>query len=302
MISVFLQHIDPKLLTPHPLSEAMYGRPTPSQSLVDSIQIAGIIEPLVVLPDYTIVSGHTRRAVAISLGMEKVPCIVRQDFEGNPLEIEKLVIESNCQRVKTNDVLAREAAKLMAIESKLADVRRKENLRLGIKTPDEAMESLGKIPRQPDTRLTGKSSENVARLGIKTPDEAMESLGKIPRQPDTRLTGKSSENVARLGIKTPDEAMESLGKIPRQPDTRLTGKSSENVAKSLGIGRDKAASLATVGKAIEQAEKAGDEARSAELKAAVNQSVPKAVALVKKKPAKAPKPPKTCPHCGKIIE
>ena len=58
-----LEHRDPAKLKPHPLSRQIYGEDL-DERFVASVLKAGILMPLVILRDDTIISGRRRREVA----------------------------------------------------------------------------------------------------------------------------------------------------------------------------------------------------------------------------------------------
>jgi N6-adenosine-specific RNA methylase IME4 len=115
-------------LKPHPLSQAIYGEP--DLGLLDSIQKLGILEPLVVKRDGTIISGHRRWRAALALGIEEVPCRV-EDYE-DELREHEAVIEYNRQRIKTFSQVMAEAEKLKEIEAEKAKRRMVEGGRIGV--------------------------------------------------------------------------------------------------------------------------------------------------------------------------
>ena len=68
------------------------------QELCDSIQKYGVLSPLLARPTedgYEIVSGHRRKAAALSLGLDKLPVLVR-DMTDDEAVI--LMVDSNIQR------------------------------------------------------------------------------------------------------------------------------------------------------------------------------------------------------------
>ena len=68
------------------------------QELCDSIQKYGVLSPLLARPTedgYEIVSGHRRKAAALSLGLDRLPVLVR-DMTDDEAVI--LMVDSNIQR------------------------------------------------------------------------------------------------------------------------------------------------------------------------------------------------------------
>ena len=55
-------------------------RPTDFKTLLADIKANDVQNPLIILPDRTIVCGHQRHRAAVQLGLEKIPCIVREDL------------------------------------------------------------------------------------------------------------------------------------------------------------------------------------------------------------------------------
>lgn len=109
------------LLHPHPLNAALYGANEPADDLIESIRSKGILEPLVVKPDGTIISGHRRWRASMTLGMAAVPCRVLAYTDA--LDEQEAIIEFNRQRVKTFSQKMAEAERLRAIESERAKAR-----------------------------------------------------------------------------------------------------------------------------------------------------------------------------------
>lgn len=67
----------------------------------DSIEEKGILVPLIVKKDKTIVDGHNRRKVAELLKIDKVPCVIIPDFEDTVHEKNYIDIVQNARRQLT---------------------------------------------------------------------------------------------------------------------------------------------------------------------------------------------------------
>lgn len=100
-------------LRPHKLNEQVYGAERIDPALRESIAEDGIITPLVIDQDDTILSGHRRWRVARASGLAFVPVVVREIAD--PLDGERILIESNRQREKTTTQRQREADELARI-------------------------------------------------------------------------------------------------------------------------------------------------------------------------------------------
>ena len=127
-------------LRPHPLSLAIYDDEPVDPDLAQSIRERGILEPLVILSDGTIVSGHRRWRAALANGLEDVPARLCE-FESE-LDEQAAVIEHNRQRVKSLTQRMREADQLEAIER----LRAKQRQRLhGGTAPGRSADSGGNL-------------------------------------------------------------------------------------------------------------------------------------------------------------
>jgi len=111
----------PAELKPHPLNTDIYGEESLDQDLVSSIRSKGILEPIVIRADGTILSGHRRWMATKELALSKVPC--RVIYFSNSLDEEEALIEFNRQREKTFTQKMRESDYLMKIERERAKER-----------------------------------------------------------------------------------------------------------------------------------------------------------------------------------
>lgn len=78
-------------------------------NLLNSIKNTGVLTPLLVSADMTIISGHQRIKACKELGFESVPCIIRDDITTEEEKLEHL-ISSNFGRTENNPTKRREAA------------------------------------------------------------------------------------------------------------------------------------------------------------------------------------------------
>lgn len=86
-------------LKPHPRQRTMFPDRTGEsyRRLRDSLRDEGQREPIEILPDGTIISGHQRVRAATELGWEVIVVIVRADLAGDASEAERRLIEVNLQ-------------------------------------------------------------------------------------------------------------------------------------------------------------------------------------------------------------
>ena len=115
-----IELIEPKVLMAHPTSRDIYGE-DPVEDLVDSIKEYGLLEPLHVRPDNTIISGHRRWRALLQLRRSVVP-VIRVAY---PTEDEETrsIVEHNRHRTKSGEQLLREGLALEPIYAREARLR-----------------------------------------------------------------------------------------------------------------------------------------------------------------------------------
>ncbi len=126
------------------------------QELCDSIQKYGVLSPLLARPTedgYEIVSGHRRKAAAISLGVDKLPVLVR-DMTDDEAVI--LMVDSNIQR---ENLLPSEKAfaykmKMEALKRQAGRPKKENGGQVGHKTRDTLSEDESGRTVQRYIRLT----------------------------------------------------------------------------------------------------------------------------------------------------
>jgi ParB family chromosome partitioning protein len=111
-------------LTRHPLNQDVYGDLTLEPDFIDSIEQHGVLEPILIKSDGTIISGHRRYAAALEIGLDQVP--VREVSYDSELKEREAVIHHNKQRTKTFSQKMREAMELEKIEQERATERQGE--------------------------------------------------------------------------------------------------------------------------------------------------------------------------------
>jgi DNA modification methylase len=111
-------------LTPHPKNKEIYGDKDIPKSFLESIAKKGVMCPLVIKEDGTIISGHRRYKAAKENDLKKVPVGIAS-FETETDEIEA-IIDYNRQREKTFSQKMREAEELEIIERQKAKQRMSE--------------------------------------------------------------------------------------------------------------------------------------------------------------------------------
>lgn len=91
------------------------------REMAEDIRQNGIVTPLILARDYTILAGHQRWEIARELGISHVPAIVRQDIDPDTPEAVALLIKDNLLRRHLNDV---QVARLIRLLKEEYGVRR----------------------------------------------------------------------------------------------------------------------------------------------------------------------------------
>lgn len=112
---------NPAVLKNHPLNIELYGD-KPNDEFVASVKEHGVLEPIQIMPDNTIISGHRRNQAAKINRLKEVRVVVRNDLADN-LDAELALLECNRQREKTNEERAREFRIRAKIEQQIAERR-----------------------------------------------------------------------------------------------------------------------------------------------------------------------------------
>ena len=222
--------VDPKNLKNHLLNIKLYGD-KPDQELKKLIEENGVLEPIVVTPDNTIISGHRRNQCAKMLGLKEVPVIIRQDLT-DPLEIEKTLILSNKQREKTTELKAREYQRLKEIEAEQAEKRMKTGKTdPKVNLPEGQKKGQSRDIAAKEVGMSGSTAEKASKV-VEKIDE-LEEAGAVEEAAELRETlNKSVSGAARkiapqkpkpkpFNEKTIDDL---FGKLVRAVDARYEAK------------------------------------------------------------------------------
>lgn len=200
-----VRYVDPRTLKNHSLNIELYGEDVPAH-LLDSIKQHGVRDPLLVCKssnidlDGVVVSGRRRRIAAIKSGLKEVPIL---DWKcDDPDELEQNLIIHNIRAELTVEQRARMAAKLMEIEGRIADKRK----RAGVVAP--------KIDK-------GSSvSKAAAHVGM-SPSTTARAIKAVEKVDELRASGQ--EEKAAAVVKTLNKGKvtaalrESESKPPEEP-------------------------------------------------------------------------------------
>ncbi len=169
------EYRDLEELNRHPLNQDVYGDLTLEPDFIDSIEQHGILEPILIKPDGTIISGHRRYAAALEVGLDEVP--VREVSYDSELEEREAVIHHNKQRTKTFSQKMREAMELEEIERERAKERQGE--RTDIKqtfASSEFGQTRDKVASELD--MSGETYRKAKRVWEAAKEEGIERIQK----------------------------------------------------------------------------------------------------------------------------
>lgn len=235
-MKTMISKLNPANLKNHPLNIGIYGS-DPEEEFVEMVRENGVHDPIMVTTDNVIVSGHRRNQAAKICGIKEVPVLIIMD-KLEPLEIEKLLILSNKQREKTNEMKTREYQRLKEIEADQAKSRLKTSTggkspqpRENVPYPEKHSEKQGKSSdiAAKEVGMSGKTAEKAAKV-VKKIDE-LKSAGKEDEAAELTETLNKSVSGAAKKITEPKKPAKPkfdekslddlLGKLGRKVDERL---------------------------------------------------------------------------------
>jgi ParB-like chromosome segregation protein Spo0J len=178
--------MDISRLKAHSMNAEIYGDAEPDDGLLESIKANGILEPLVVTPDGTILSGHRRWRAALNLGFADVPA--REMKLNTDIDEQATILEFNRQREKTFSQRMREAEKLKEI----AATRAKEK--------QEAQADIGRVSGELGGRPPkSKKKESLPEKPL--PLKSGEGVLNKPTKADHHANETSSVLASQIGMK-----------------------------------------------------------------------------------------------------
>lgn len=98
-----ITQISTEVLRVHPRNQEFFDdiEGKAYEQFKESIKNEGVVTPLIVAPDMTIVSGHQRLKACEDLGIKKVPVIIREDLDDEDEKLKKL-LATNFGRTKND--------------------------------------------------------------------------------------------------------------------------------------------------------------------------------------------------------
>lgn len=202
------------LLKPHPKNSELFPDRLPEnlwRELVDDIRQNGIINPLVVAPDYTVLAGHLRLEAAKEAGLTHVPVVIR-DVDPDSDEAIALLIRDNLLRRQLSDMqVARLIRKLKEIYNIRQGRPKTDDGNTGREKHDKMAEFFGM------TECGSNGREKHAKIAefLGMPERTVYRLDKlndlIPDFQALLETGKwSATTVATIVGSLPPEEQEQL--------------------------------------------------------------------------------------------
>lgn len=181
--------VSTKVLKVHPRNNEFFDdiQGKEYERFKQSISQDGIISPILVSPDMTVISGHQRLKACKELGIDLVPIMIRDDLTDENEKL-KLLLAANFGRTKNDDAKQRKiATEYVALCGyKLGDNQHKRvgDNRLPTLSQDEIAEQLGVSPRTLremlaiESKLTPEIKE-LLDTGVFTKTTASKILTKL---------------------------------------------------------------------------------------------------------------------------
>ena len=209
----------------HPLNTEYFddAKDAAFENLKDSIKTLGVLTPLRVAPDMTILSGHQRWKACMELGVDTVPCIVSEDaMDEDTKEIE--LIASNFGRLKNDPI---KQAKMIQEYERLNGVRggRPKNC-----------DNLSQFPTK-----TQQDIANELGVDVKT-IQRLKRLADLPAEYQdliTQGTMKPSTGYKIIAQLSEEEQIELLHQLQDLPaNQKLTAAMVQQKIEDMHIGED----------------------------------------------------------------
>lgn len=214
-----------------------------------SIQMEGILTPLRVASDMTIISGHQRWRAAKELGIDKLPCVIADDLT-DPDDVERQLIVSNFTRTESSPVKRGEMIKEY---ERLCGIKQGKHTGNNFVSQETIAKQLGV-----DVRTLG----NLKKLAD-LPDEYKELIEKGTISPTTgfKLIAGLSDEDKRALIMNLDEGQKYTGAMIQQKIMEIVGNDVDAMNERDKAVREKADALRREKSANQMREQAVNEAQ-----------------------------------------
>lgn len=219
-------------LTAHHYNERIYGDGADDE-LVESVRSHGVLNPLLVTEKNVVISGHRRLDAARRVGLATVPVVVFGSADG--WDILEALLESNRQRVKTNEQKGREYEASKQIEAERAKQRQREAGGAHLAKPEAPLGEIfsqaprtpwrtpASIPMQPRAPRAGDIA--AQRIGVSRP--TAERAAKVVTAIDSLKDEGKEKEAERLrttlnkSVNGAYKAAAEEGLIPQQPPAEV---------------------------------------------------------------------------------
>lgn len=251
-------------LKENPLSTAIYGEAEDVSDLVEGIKTDGILTPLLVKPDGTIISGHRRYMAARQAGLIMVP--VKEVAPRDAVQEERWIILANKQRKKTPEQEIREIKRMKAL---LAPEGREKVLAVGAQNNAARAEE----KRNRAAFLETKKADMITE----TPSSESEfNVEEIYNETAERIEKSHESQMQHSAVELPHSEGQSTPSTMQSPHSAVQTQSkpepinmNKEIARDLGISTNRIHQLETIDKAVEagvpEAKEALDRANKGEI-------------------------------------
>jgi|LauGreDrversion4_2_1035121.scaffolds.fasta_scaffold133109_1 DNA modification methylase len=189
-----MKEIPVSQLIANELTDSLYGEDEAFDRLVKSVEIHGILEPLLVQPKaasnhFEVISGNRRLRASLVLGLTELPCIVRK-----PVAVDaNLIMAHQEQRIKTLSETLMESVALYELHG----MHFKQGMRLKTKEDRVAREKRTELEKKAGGKHVVKAllkiNELINELTAETPHLRAEYLKKLDKGKSIRGTTLSLE-------------------------------------------------------------------------------------------------------------
>lgn len=199
--------IDVSLLKEHPRNDEFFDDITGErwEEFLESIRTSGIIVPLVITQDYTVVSGNQRLRAAKKLGMKEVPCEIReyQDKDGVSKEdlILKDLIETNLRQRGIGNLNPMKTARCILELERIYGIRHGNNQYLGSghETVSHASPKISQTELAQNIGITERRLQQLKKLNDLIPElQKLLEEGKLSSSAGTQLAFLEPEQQREL--------------------------------------------------------------------------------------------------------
>ncbi len=126
-------------------------------TLMESIKVNGLIEPIIISEDLVVISGHRRLKACIELNLKEIACRFGK-FQNN-LYSSIALIEANAQRIKTKDERDKEICLKKEYYTRLKEENPELNININKLLAEEYKISIGTVKRASHEAVKNEETE-----------------------------------------------------------------------------------------------------------------------------------------------